>query len=322
MAAAVNTTAVKVREIATFGFTVSDMARAVHFYEEVLGFEKIAETEIAGDAYDALSGVAASGARIAHLRLGEQIVEMTEYLSHRGRPIPVPWRGNDLWFQHVAIVVSDMEKAYEQLRRHRVGQISLEPQTIPETNVAAAGIMALKFCDPDGHALELIWFPAGKGSERWRRSAGRLFRGIDHTAISVSNTEQSLAFYRDLLGLTLGGATVNTGIVQERLDGVINPRVRVTAVMPEKSPPFVEFLHYEVPSDARPIPGDTTAVDLWHWQTSLVVDDVAAAAKALRAAGVRFVSSDVVDVPNKALGFARAVMVTDPDGHAVRLVQR
>lgn len=317
-----NTTAVKVREIATFGFTVSDMARAVHFYEEVLGFEKIAETEIAGDAYDALSGVAASGARIAHLRLGEQIVEMTEYLSHRGRPIPVPWRGNDLWFQHVAIVVSDMEKAYEQLRRHRVGQISLEPQTIPETNVAAAGIMALKFCDPDGHALELIWFPAGKGSERWRRPAGRLFRGIDHTAISVSNTEQSLAFYRDLLGLTLGGATVNTGIVQERLDGVINPRVRVTAVMPEKSPPFVEFLHYEVPSDARPIPGDTTAVDLWHWQTSLVVDDVAAAAKALRAAGVRFVSSDVVDVPNKALGFARAVMVTDPDGHAVRLVQR
>lgn len=317
-----NTTAVKVREIATFGFTVSDMARAVHFYEEVLGFEKIAETEIAGDAYDALSGVAASGARIAHLRLGEQIVEMTEYLSHKGRPIPVPWRGNDLWFQHVAIVVSDMEKAYEQLRRHRVGQISLEPQTIPETNVAAAGIMALKFCDPDGHALELIWFPAGKGSERWRRPASRLFRGIDHTAISVSNTEQSLAFYRGLLGLTLGGATVNTGIVQERLDGVINPRVRVTAVMPEKSPPFVEFLHYEVPSDARPIPGDTTAVDLWHWQTSLVVDDVAAAAKALRAAGVRFVSSDVVDVPNKALGFARAVMVTDPDGHAVRLVQR
>lgn len=316
------TTAVKVREIATFGFTVSDMARAEHFYEEVLGFEKIAETEIAGDAYDALSGVTASGARIAHLRLGEQIVEMTEYLSHRGRPIPVPWRGNDLWFQHVAIVVSDMEKAYEQLRRHRVGQISLEPQTIPETNVAAAGIMALKFCDPDGHALELIWFPAGKGSERWRRPAGRLFRGIDHTAISVSNTEQSLAFYRDLLGLTLGGATVNTGIVQERLDGVINPRVRVTAVMPEKSPPFVEFLHYEVPSDARPIPGDTTAVDLWHWQTSLVVDDVAAAAKALRAAGVRFVSSGVVDVPNKALGFARAVMVTDPDGHAVRLVQR
>jgi len=207
-------------------------------------------------------------------------------------------------------------------RHHRVGQISLEPQRIPETNVAAAGIIALKFCDPDKHALELIWFPADKGSEHWRRRTDRLFLGIDHTAITVSDTEQSLKFYRDLLGLKLGGSSLNTGITQERLDGVANPRVRVTAVMPEKSPPFVEFLHYESPSDGRPIPRDTTSVDLWHWQTLLVVEDVAAAATALRAAGVRFVSLDVVDVPDSTLGFSRAVMVTDPDGHAVRLVQR
>jgi len=88
--------------------------RAVHFYEHVLGFAKVTEAQVAGDAYDALSGVPASHMRIVYLRLGEQIIELTEYLSHQGRPIPVPWRGNDLWFQHVAIVVSDMEKAYER----------------------------------------------------------------------------------------------------------------------------------------------------------------------------------------------------------------
>ena len=234
----------------------------------------------------------------------------------------MPWRSNDHWFQHFAIVVSDMEKAYEQLRRHRVGQISIEPQTIPELNVAAAGIIALKFCDPDNHALELIWFPADKGSEHWRRPTDRLLLGIDHTAITVSDTEQSLSFYHDLLGLNLGGASLNTGITQERLDAVVNPRVRVTAVMPEKSPPFIEFLHYESPSDGRPFPRDTNSADLWHWQTSLVVEDVAAAANALRAAGVRFVSPDVVTVPNSKLGFSRAIMVRDPDGHAMRLVQR
>ncbi|MFY9733741.1 MAG: VOC family protein [Rhodoplanes sp.] len=304
------------------GFTVSDMERAVDFYERVLGFKKVAETQVTGEAYDTLSGVLASNMRIAHLRLGEQTVELTEYLSHEGRPIPVPWRSNDHWFQHFAIVVSDMEKAYEQLRRHRVGQISIEPQTIPESNVAAAGIIALKFCDPDNHALELIWFPADKGSEHWRRPTDRLFLGIDHTAITVSNTEQSLSFYRDLLGLNLGGASLNTGITQERLDAVVNPRVRVTAVMPEKSPPFIEFLHYESPSDGRPFPLDTNSADLWHWQTSLVVEDAAAAAKALRTAGVRFVSPDVVTVPNSKLGFSRAIMVRDPDGHAMRLVQR
>jgi hypothetical protein len=53
-----------------------------------------------------------------------------------------------------------------------------------------------------------------------------------------------------------------------------------------------------------------------------VVEDVAAAANALHAAGVRFVSPDVVVIPNLRLGFSRAIMVRDPDGHAVRLMQR
>ena len=316
------TAAAQVLEIAMIGFTVSDMERAVSFYEHVLGFEKVAETQVTGDAYDTLSGVLAGNMRIVHLRLGEQTVELTEYLSQKGRPIPVPWRSNDHWFQHIAIVVSDMERAYEQLRRHRVGQISIEPQTIPNSNAAAAGIKALKFCDPDNHALELIWFPADKGSAHWRRPADRLFLGIDHTAITVSDTEQSLRFYRDLLGLRVAGGSLNTGITQERLDGVLNPRVRITAVVPETSPPFIEFLHYESPSGGRPFPLDTNSADLWHWQTSLVVEDVAAAAKALRAAGVRFLSPDVVTVPNSQLGFSRAIMVRDPDAHAMRLVQR
>ena len=29
-------------------------------------------------------------------------------------------RGNDLWFQHVAIIVSDMDRAYARLREHQV----------------------------------------------------------------------------------------------------------------------------------------------------------------------------------------------------------
>ena len=69
------------------------------------------------------------------------------------------------------------------------------------------------------------------------------------------------------------------------------------------------------------MPLDTEANDLWHWQTSLVVEDVEAAAKVLRAAGVRFVSPDVIAVPDPSLGFSKAIMVLDPDGHAMRLVE-
>ena len=311
-----------VKRVAMIGFTVSDMERSVAFYERVLGFEKVAELQVTGSEYDSLQGVFASNMRIVHMKLGEQTLELTQYVSPEGRPIPVPSHSNDLWFEHMAIVVSDMEKAYEVLRRNGVRQISPEPQTIPESNVPAAGIKAIKFRDPDNHDLELLYFPTGKGSAHWHQPTNRLFLGIDHTAITVSNTEQSLKFYRDLLGMKISGGSLNTGITQERLDGVFNARVRVTAVAPETAPPHVEFLQYETPPGGRPMPIDTKATDLWHWQTSLVVDDVAAAANALRAAGVRFISPDVIAIPNPALGFSRAIMVMDPDGHAMRLVQR
>ena len=256
------------------------------------------------------------------MRLGDQIVELTQYVSPPdGRPIPVPSRSNDLWFEHMAIVVSDMEKAYETLQRHGVRQISPEPQTIPASNLPAAGIKAVKFRDPDNHDLELLWFPAGKGAARWHQASNQLFLGIDHTAITVGDTTASLAFYRDLLGMKVAGGSVNIGITQEYLDNVFGARVRVTAISPADAPPHVEFLQYETPPGGRPMPPDTTADDLWHWQTSLVVDDVGAAADALRTAGVRFVSPEVTTVTAPRVGFSRAVMVRDPDGHAMRLVQ-
>ncbi len=313
---------IAIERLAMIGFTVADMDRSVAFYSGVLGFEKVADFRVNGPPYDQLEGVFGANLRIVHLKLGEQIVELTQYVSPPdGRPIPVPSRSNDVWFEHMAIVVSDMAKAYEVLQRHQVRQISPEPQTIPPSNVPAAGIKALKFRDPDDHDLELLWFPPGKGAPRWHQAGNRLFLGIDHTAITVSDSDASLAFYRDLLGMKVVGGSLNTGLTQAYLDNVFGARVRVTAVSPPDEPPHVEFLDYETPPGGRPMPLDTEANDLWHWQTSLVVADVAAAADALRAAGVRFVSPDVIAVPDAGLGFSKAIMVLDPDGHAMRLVQ-
>jgi catechol 2,3-dioxygenase-like lactoylglutathione lyase family enzyme len=41
------------------------------------------------------------------------------------------------------------------------------------------------------------------------QTTGRLFLGIDHTAIVVSDTEASLKFYRDVLGMTVAGESEN-----------------------------------------------------------------------------------------------------------------
>ena len=152
-----------VQRVAMIGFTVADINRSVSFYSDVLSFEKLADFQVKGPLYDRLQGVFGSHVRIVHMRLGDQIIELTHYVSPPdGRPIPVPSRSNDLWFQHVAIVVSDMDQAYETLQGHQVRQISPEPQTFPASNIPAAGIKAIKFRDPDNHNLELLWFPPDK----------------------------------------------------------------------------------------------------------------------------------------------------------------
>src|SRR5258706_6353176 len=93
------------------GITVSDMDRALDFYSKVLTFEKVSDTEVAGENYEHLQGVFGLRMRVVRMRLGEESIELTEYLAPKGRPLPVDSRSNDRWFQHIAIIVSDMCKA-------------------------------------------------------------------------------------------------------------------------------------------------------------------------------------------------------------------
>ena len=117
-----------VHDVAGVGLTVSDTDRAVEFYSKVLFFEKVSDVEVAGDAFERQQGVFGARARIVTLRLGDERLELTEYLAPRGRPAPIDARSNDRSFQHVAIVVNDMEQAYLWLRRHGIQNVSPSPQ--------------------------------------------------------------------------------------------------------------------------------------------------------------------------------------------------
>jgi catechol 2,3-dioxygenase-like lactoylglutathione lyase family enzyme len=314
-----------VQRVKMMGFTVASIDNEVAFFTKVLQFEKIADFRVFGGAYDKMQGVFNANMRVVHLRLGEQIVELTEYVSPpTGRPIPVPSYSNDVWFQHMAIVVSDMDAAYKVLQDNNVRQISAYPITIPRTNPGAAGIQAIKFRDPEQHDLELIYFPPGKGEPLWQLPTNKLFLGISHTAMTVGSSGKEVAFYRDLLGLQVGGVTLNSGATQEVLDNLFNDMCLVTEMMPVSAPAHIELLDYKTPLGGRPMPIDTAANDLWHWQTTLVTKDIAAVAGRLFNAGVRFVTPDVLVIPVEAqaqLGFKKAVMIRDPSGHAIRLVE-
>jgi len=310
-----------VQSMDSVAITVSDLDRSVEFYTKVLSFEKVSEYETTGPEYEHLEGVFGLRIHTARLRLGDEFIELTEYLAPRGRPLPVDSRGNDRWFQHIAIIVSDMDRAYAWLRQNKVQHASSGPQRLPDWNKNAGGIQAFYFRDPDGHFLEILAFPPDKGNPKWRRASGKLFLGIDHTAIVISDTDASLRFYRDLLGMQVAGRSENYGTEQEHLNNVFGARLYITALRAAAGP-GVELLEYLAPRDGRPYPPEERSNDLVHWQIRFSGMSVEEAAQSLRKARSAFISTGVVELPDAKAGFRKSVMVRDPDGHAVQIVEQ
>jgi len=310
-----------VSRLDSIGLTVSDLDRSIEFYTKVLSFEKISDYEADGTDYEHLEGVFGLHIRVARLRLGDEFIELTEYLAPQGRPAPIDSRGNDRWFQHIAIIVSDMDRAYAWLRQNKVQHASPGPQRLPDWNKNAGGIQAFYFRDPDGHFLEILAFPPEKGNPKWHRPSDKLFLGIDHTAIVISDTEASLRFYRDVLGMQVAGESENYGTEQEHLNNVFGAHLHITAVRAAAGP-GVEFLEYLVPRDGRPYPPEERANDLVHWQTRFSGMSADEAAQSLRKARSAFISTGVVELPDEKAGFRKSVIVRDPDGHAVQIVEQ
>ena len=320
-AAANGAAPLQITAIDTVGLTVSDMDRALAFYTGVLPFVKISDQEVSGRPYELLTGVFGARGRIARLRLGAEKIELTEFLASKGRPMPADLRANDQVFQHIAIVVSDITKAYGVLREHRVEHASSGPQRLPDWNPNAGGISAFYFRDPDRHFLEIISFPAGKGAPRWQRTSQGLFLGIDHTAIVVDDTNASLRFYRDTLGMQIAGESENYDVEQEHLNNVFGARLRITALRASKGP-GIELLEYLAPRDGRPAPSDLRANDIAHWQTTAVTEKLDPLLGLAREHRLALVSPGPVDAASLHVGFHSASLVRDPDGHGIRVVSR
>ena len=226
------------------------------------------------------------------MRLGAQTIALVQFATP-GQPYPRGSRSDDLWFQHLAIVVSDIDAAYAHLSRQSAGWQAISqdgPQRLPPSN---GSVRAFKFRDPDGHPLELIWFPPDQGRAVWHQvAASSPFLGIDHTALSVASTARSLRFYRSL-GFKVSDRSWNHGPAQSRLDGLNGARVQVTGLRPRAGTgPGLELLGY-LPAGRqnRAIVADNVATE---WVT-LTVDG--SSGERLRA-------------------------VRDPDGHQLILVDQ
>ncbi len=301
--------------------TVSDLQKSVSFYKDVLSFAYTGSYSIDNKEVKSLFGINDSSLKVdvAQLTLGDEKIELMQFTSSLAiHKIPLDSKSNDLWFQHIAIVVSDMGKAYKKLWDAKVEHVSTSPQTLPAYITAAAGIQAFYFHDPDGHNLELIYFPKGKGNRKWQLQKG-LFLGIDHTAIVVNITDKSLPFY-ETIGLKVAGHSENYGKEQEHLNQVFGARLWITGLKGNKGI-GVEFLDYIAPPGGRGYPADASPADIVHWHTSIKVDNLDDLFIKLKQSNYKIISDGIVSFNNPTAGISRAFIGRDYDGHAILLFQ-
>jgi catechol 2,3-dioxygenase-like lactoylglutathione lyase family enzyme len=166
-----------------------------------------------------------------------------------------------------------MDKASARLRQNKVEHASSGPQRFPNGTGMLPASPAFYFKDPDGHPVEVLQFPPDKGLAKWHGSTGKIFLGIDHTAIVVGDTDASLNFYRDLLGMRMAGESENYGTEQKHLNNVFGAHLRFTALR-GGSGPGIELLEYLAHGDGRPFPADEHANDVVHRHTLLLTREL------------------------------------------------
>ncbi|NYT77204.1 VOC family protein [Alcaligenaceae bacterium] len=291
---------------------VANLDRAVAFYCDALGFQVERDTKATPQAWRNVPRIGTRPTRSARLSLGAQKIALSEFPS--ATPYPTGATSADLWFQHCAIVVDDMGAAYARWLGYGGGvAISRDgPQHLPPTS---GSVTAFKFRDPDGHPLELISFPS-EGENSIRPPQGNdVALGIDHTAISVSNTDRSIAFYQRL-GFEISSRGVNRGPEQQCLDDLAEVEVDVIALRPANvQTPHLELLGYRIPQGRKcPNPG---VCDISADRMVLQTQNLSNLLDTLRHAHVAHITTESTGVTPSTL----VALLSDPDGHWLVLIE-
>jgi catechol 2,3-dioxygenase-like lactoylglutathione lyase family enzyme len=209
--------------------------------------------------------------------------------------------------------VTDMAQAHRRVMANpRFRPISRTgPVRLPGSS---GGVTAFKFRDHDGHPLELLSFPGERVSVS-RRDA--CFLGVDHTAIAVSDSDRSAAFFGSVFGFAVGVSTENRGPEQDALDDVEGVHVSVTHLAPDLPAPRLELLRYHV-GTRRPVPVDTASNDILATHSVVRVASLDAVVAALARWGAQLAGRDLMVLR----GGMRAALVTGPDGHRFLVEER
>jgi catechol 2,3-dioxygenase-like lactoylglutathione lyase family enzyme len=270
---------------------VSDGDRSLAFYRDLLGFPLAGRLRYQNQV----------GLVIDVLDVGHNAV--LELFSFSVPTKPSVWQANDLQLglRHVGFKVRDVDTEVARLKAVGV-EFTMEPTD------AVGGVRIAFFKDPDGTLLEVV-----QGELQYHKTgtAGPVVAVppsddrpliFDHVAITVADLDQTLRFYRDVLGFPVLGQFF------------FNDERGFTITYVQAGTSVLEFFSFSSPTIPSHGDGDETMLGLQ--RIGFEVDNVDAAADYLNAADVV-----CIEQPNDAPGNIRTALVAGPDGNTLELIE-
>ena len=144
-----------------------------------------------------------------------------------------------------------------------------------------------------------------------------MIKGVHHTCITVSNLEQSIAFYRYVLGLELvmTEESERSGDDRSKALGVAKAKVKLAILRAGDAQ--VELIEY-VTAQGRPYDRNNNDVGAMH--IAFRVDDIDAAYQRLLDHRVRFTAPPAT-IPAGPMAGWRWTYFFDPDGVSLEIIQ-
>jgi catechol 2,3-dioxygenase-like lactoylglutathione lyase family enzyme len=139
----------------------------------------------------------------------------------------------------------------------------------------------------------------------------------DHTGITVSNLERSLAFWRDVLGFEFSHTAHQKGELAQEITGVEGAEIKL-AVLRAPGGHKIELLEYLAPADRKR--ADIRPCDVGSVHVALLVNDLDSVLERIAASDWKAVGKPqrLQSGPNAG---KRVVYVRDPDGTTIEFME-
>jgi catechol 2,3-dioxygenase-like lactoylglutathione lyase family enzyme len=136
------------------GVVVSDVEKAAKFYTEVLGFTKVGGFDVSNKLAGETGLTDYKPFQVQVFALGKEPtatkLKIMEIPGDGSKPVDNQYIGSSLGFSYLTVLVADLDKAMERLKRNGVAPVK-PPYRLGNDN---SHLILVK--DPDGNIIELI----------------------------------------------------------------------------------------------------------------------------------------------------------------------